>query len=63
MIKKKSARECLRCGYKWTSRKKIVKVCARCRNPYWNIPRKTKPMIKSIADRIAELNKALKIIV
>ena len=32
--------ECKRCGYRWTSRKKIVKTCAKCRSPYWDMERK-----------------------
>lgn len=31
--------KCLRCGYEWLSRKEHPKVCARCRNPYWDKPR------------------------
>jgi len=31
---------CLRCGHIWLSNKEKPKVCARCRNPYWDIPRK-----------------------
>ena len=40
---------CERCGYRWTSRngtglrdKKDPRVCAKCKSPYWNKPRKNK---------------------
>ena len=33
---------CLRCGYEWTPRKKVIVVCARCRSPYFNTPRRKK---------------------
>lgn len=31
---------CLRCGYKWPTRRTRVKRCAKCRTPYWNKERK-----------------------
>ncbi len=38
---------CDRCGYRWASRngtglrdKKDPRVCAKCKSPYWNKPRK-----------------------
>ena len=38
---------CERCGYRWSSRtgtgirpKKDPRVCANCRSPYWNKPRR-----------------------
>jgi hypothetical protein len=40
---------CERCGYRWASRngtglrdKKDPRVCAKCKSPYWNKPRKNK---------------------
>lgn len=34
---------CLRCGYKWPTRRTRVKRCAKCRTPYWNKERKAVP--------------------
>ena len=38
---------CERCGYRWAARngtgvrdKKDPRVCAKCKSPYWNKPRK-----------------------
>lgn len=31
---------CLRCGHKWTPRKKQPKYCPKCKSPYWNKPYK-----------------------
>jgi hypothetical protein len=37
------AYKCERCGHIWTPRgDKEPVVCARCKSPYWNIPRKNK---------------------
>ncbi len=40
---------CDRCGYRWASRngtglrdKTDPRVCAKCKSPYWNKPRKNK---------------------
>ena len=31
---------CLRCDHTWIGRKAAMPMtCAKCRNPYWNIPR------------------------
>lgn len=27
---------CLRCGHRWTPRKRVVTVCPKCKSPYWN---------------------------
>lgn len=27
---------CERCGYRWTTKKKLPGNCARCNSPYWN---------------------------
>jgi predicted Zn-ribbon and HTH transcriptional regulator len=32
--------ECLRCGHKWMSYLEHPIACAKCKTPYWNIPRK-----------------------
>jgi predicted Zn-ribbon and HTH transcriptional regulator len=31
--------ECQRCGHKWMPRIKVVRVCPKCRSPYWDRPR------------------------
>lgn len=33
---------CLRCGHTWVPRDKTKepKVCPKCKNPYWNVPRR-----------------------
>lgn len=31
--------ECKRCGHVWTPRKTPVRLCARCRSSYWDVPR------------------------
>ncbi len=31
--------KCLRCGYEWLPRTEEVFTCAKCRSPYWNVPR------------------------
>lgn len=49
--------KCNRCGYTWTPRKPNPKVCADCRSPYWNSPRKNKI---SIDNRLKNLKKSLK---
>jgi rubrerythrin len=34
---------CERCGYTWLSRRSEAPVvCARCKNPYWKFPKKSK---------------------
>lgn len=34
--------KCLRCGHEWTPRKENTRVCPKCHNPYWDVPRKNK---------------------
>ena len=31
--------KCLRCGHKWRPRKPVVRVCPKCKSPYWDTPR------------------------
>lgn len=31
--------ECLRCGHKWRAYVPNPKVCQKCKNPAWNVPR------------------------
>lgn len=35
---------CLRCGYIWVPRVDMdkVKICPKCKSPYWDVPRKEK---------------------
>lgn len=30
--------ECKRCGHKWTPRQNNVKICPKCKSPYWDTP-------------------------
>lgn len=32
--------KCERCGHKWTPRGTYVRVCPKCKSPYWSRPRK-----------------------
>ena len=32
--------KCKRCGYEWVPRKEEVRLCPRCRSPYWDRDRK-----------------------
>ncbi len=41
-VRVKKQLTCTRCGYSWNPRKEIVRTCAGCRSPYWDIPRKLK---------------------
>lgn len=34
--KERKLMECKRCGHKWLTSLEVVKVCAKCHNPYWN---------------------------
>lgn len=56
-MKYKINRKCLRCGYKWTSRKEQIMVCASCRSPYWNKPKKVKSL--TLEERLAKLKQGL----
>lgn len=48
--------KCLRCGYTWFTRKPCrSKVCARCRTPYWDTPRKR----SNINSRLKALKESL----
>lgn len=31
--------QCLRCGHTWIPRKRDIKVCPKCKSPYWNEPK------------------------
>jgi uncharacterized protein len=30
---------CYRCGYSWFPRKSAVRICARCKSPYYDLPK------------------------
>jgi len=32
--------KCLRCGYEWVPRVENPVTCAKCKNPFWNKPKK-----------------------
>jgi len=34
--------ECKRCGHKWIPRKVEVRICPKCKSPYWDRGRKVK---------------------
>ena len=34
--------ECTRCGHKWIPRKSDVRLCAKCKTPYWETPKTSK---------------------
>lgn len=31
--------DCKRCGHKWTPRKDDVRLCPKCKSPYWEVPK------------------------
>jgi len=31
---------CVRCGHKWTPRKEDIRLCPKCKSPYWDRKRK-----------------------
>lgn len=33
-------RKCSRCQYEWVPRKEYVRICPKCKSPYWDIPRR-----------------------
>ena len=36
---------CKRCGHQWFPRQFVVRVCPKCKSPYWDKERKTKKLI------------------
>jgi len=32
--------ECLRCGHTWVPRTNDVRICPKCKTPFWDKPRK-----------------------
>jgi len=39
-IVKLSKLKCERCGYEWIPRKTEIRICPKCKSPYWDRPRK-----------------------
>ncbi len=42
MLQKIIKIDCLRCGHRWTPTIERIRVCPKCKNPYWDVPRKNK---------------------
>jgi len=34
--------DCKRCGHKWIPKKKEVRICPKCKSPYWDKERQKK---------------------
>ena len=34
--------KCKRCGHEWTPRQEEIRICPRCKSPYWDRERKSK---------------------
>ena len=34
--------KCERCGHTWIPRGTVVTVCAKCKSPYWDVPKKAR---------------------
>jgi len=32
--------ECKRCGHQWIPRQKEIRICPKCKSPYWDRPKK-----------------------
>jgi len=41
-IKIKKQLSCKRCGHKWNPRKIEIRICPKCKSPYWDRDRKNK---------------------
>lgn len=39
---------CKRCGYQWFPRGPVVRVCPKCKSPYWDIAKKFKTIITAL---------------
>jgi len=31
---------CKRCGHEWVPRQVDVRICPKCKSPYWDVPKK-----------------------
>ena len=36
---------CKRCGHKWIPRKTEVRICAKCKSPYWDKERRINKLV------------------
>jgi len=34
--------DCKRCGHKWLPRQKEIRICPKCKSPYWDKEKKVK---------------------
>lgn len=41
---------CRKCGHKWIPRQSTVRICARCKSPYWDTPRTRRGAFKEQDD-------------
>ena len=50
--------KCNRCKHEWAARKKCYftkpRMCPKCKNTYWDKPRKRKVKIKNIVDNLLQ---------
>lgn len=49
---------CFRCGHEWASKQDRPKVCPKCKNPYWDIPKDAGKAIIFNAKRLKESKNA-----
>lgn len=33
---------CERCGHEWVPRQTEVRICPKCKSPYWDVPKRKK---------------------
>jgi len=50
---------CQRCGHTWVPKIENVKVCPKCKSPYWDKPRRTKNEHISIKDELKNDSESL----
>ena len=50
--------KCLRCGHEWASRRDKPLRCARCKTPYWHIPRNDKATTAKKTKEVTNANTA-----
>ena len=53
--------DCLRCGHNWVPKKTEVRLCPKCKSPYWDKPRKITKQVASVisTSTSAEIKKAV----
>jgi len=37
--------ECKRCGHKWVPKKEEIRICPKCKSPYWDKEKNAKKII------------------